>query len=107
VTDTEDRLREALARERKPEPGAFFAARVANRVLAEDRLRRGRRKAPWPLRVLGFLVLCAAIVFVTGTSRGFGNELRILALVPAGFGLWTFRREIGREVRGAIELLLG
>jgi len=27
--------------------------------------------------------------------------------VPAGFGVWLFRREIARELRAAIELLLG
>jgi len=106
MTDPELRLREALARERKPEPGPFFAARTTSRVLAED-LRRTERSVPAFLRVLGFLLLCAAIALVTSSSRTFGADLRTLVLVPAGFGLWMFRREIAREIRGAIELLLG
>lgn len=107
MTDPEDRLRETLAHERRPEPGPFFAARIANRVLAEDRLRRERRRPPLVLKIFGFLVLCAAIVFVTAGHRSLAGDLRTLLLVPAGFGAWIFRREIAREIRGAIELLLG
>ena len=44
---------------------------------------------------------------MTGSSRTFAGELRMLVLVPAGFGAWMFRRELAREIRGAIELLLG
>ena len=42
MIDPELRLREALAPELKPEPGPFFAARTANRVLAQKRRRKGR-----------------------------------------------------------------
>lgn len=106
MTDPEERLREALAREPRPEPGPFLAARIANRVFAESR-RPERRLLSAALRVFGFVLLCAATVFVTGRSRGFAGDLATLALVPAGFGAWLFRREIARELRAAIELLLG
>jgi hypothetical protein len=106
MIDPELRLREALAPEPKPEPGPFFAARTANRILAEKRRRKGRSAAAL-FRVLGFLLLCAAIGVVTSSSRTFAGDLRTLVLVPAGFGVWMFRQELAREIRGAIELLLG
>jgi len=107
MIDPELRLREALAPEPKPEAGPFFAARTANRVLADGRRRRPGRSTPGLVRVLGFLLLCAAIGWLTGAPRTFAGDVRTLVLVPAGFGVWMFRREIAREIRGAIELLLG
>jgi hypothetical protein len=107
MIDPELRLREALAQERRPEPGPFFAARTTSRVLAERRRHRGGRSARGLLRVFGLLLLVATIGLLTGASPTFGSDLRTLVLVPAGFGAWTFRREIAREIRGAIELLLG
>ena len=107
MADPEDRLRETLAPEGRPDPGPFFAARIANRVLAEDHRRRRRSEASALVHILGFLLLCAAILLVTTGTRSFLGDIRTLALVPAGFGAWTFRREIVREIRGAIELLLG
>jgi hypothetical protein len=107
MTDPVDRLREALSRQRLPDPGPFFAARVANRVLAEEHRRRERRGAAWFVGALGFILLCGAIALVTAGARTFAGGIGALVLVPAGFGFWTFRREVGREIRGAIELLLG
>lgn len=108
MSDPGGRLRAALSRERRPEPGPFFAARIAHRVLADDhRRRRGRRPASPLLSAAGFLLLCAGILYLTAGVHGPAGDLRVLALVPAGFGAWSFRREIGREIRAAVELILG
>ena len=87
-------IRQMLAREPRPELSPFFAARVTNELQRREKSRR--RPIPLALRLYWLALLGIVVFAIHATAIHFDVTILSLVLVPAGFGVWVYREELGR-----------